>query len=95
MFTPEASTLQDNTTIYSKIITAVELVVKAQYICSMQVDTNSYWNQHTQHHVITVTTRTIIHSLLGVNAVTYFHTIPKSVCTRKKTKEKISKQPIC
>ena len=35
MFTSEAYTLQDNTTIYGQIITAGELVVKAQYICSM------------------------------------------------------------
>ena len=32
MFTSEAYTLQDNTTIYGQIITAGELVVKAQYI---------------------------------------------------------------
>ena len=48
MFTPEAYTLQDNTIIDGKIITAGELVVKAQYICSMQLDTIWYCNQHTQ-----------------------------------------------
>ena len=45
MFTSGAYTLQDNTTIYGQIITACELVVKTQYLCSMQVDTNWYWNQ--------------------------------------------------
>ena len=50
MFISEAYTLQDNTTIDGKIITAGELVVKAQYICSMKVDTNWYWNQHPQQH---------------------------------------------
>ena len=40
MFTSKAYTLQDNTTIDGKIITSGELVVKAQYICSIQVDTN-------------------------------------------------------
>ena len=35
MFTSEAYTLQDNTTIDGKFITAGELVVKAQYICSI------------------------------------------------------------
>ena len=78
----EAYTLQDNTIIYGKIITDGGLVVKAQYICSMQVDTNSYWNQHQQHHVIIVSTHTIIHPQLEVNAVTYFHAIPKSIRTR-------------
>ena len=62
------------------------MVVKAQYICSMQIDTNWYWNKHPQHHVITVPTRTIIHPQLGVNAVTYFHAIPTSVCTRTQEK---------
>ena len=40
MFTSEAYTLQDNTTIDGKIITAGELVVKAWYLCSMQEDNN-------------------------------------------------------
>ena len=61
MFTSDAYTLQDNTTIDGKIITAGKLVVTAQYFCSMQVDTNWYWNEHPQQHFITVPTRTIIH----------------------------------
>ena len=40
MFASEAYTLQYNTTIYGQMITAGELVVKPQYICYMQVDTN-------------------------------------------------------
>ena len=40
------------TTIYGQIITAGELVVKAQYICSMQIDTNWYWNQQPEHHIM-------------------------------------------
>ena len=46
----------------------------------MQVDTNCYCNQHPQQHVIALPTRTILHPRLEVNAVTYFHEIPKSVC---------------
>ena len=95
MFTSEAYTLQYNTTIDGKIITAGELVVKAQYILSMKVDNNWYWNQHPQKHVITVTTRTIIHPLLEINAVTDFHAIPKMVCTRTLAKNAIPRQPIC
>ena len=45
MFTSGAYTLQENTTIDGKIITASEFVVKAQYLYSMQIDTNWYWNQ--------------------------------------------------
>ena len=80
MFTSESYTLQDNTTIDGQIITAGGSVDKAQYICSLQVDTNWYWNQHPQQYFITVTTRTIIHPRLEVNSVTYFHAIPKSLC---------------
>ena len=59
MFTSEANTLQENTTIDGQIITTGESVVKEQYICSMQVDTNWYYNQHPQQHVVTVPTRTV------------------------------------
>ena len=40
MFTSVVYTLQENTTIDGQIITTGELVVKAQYLFSMQVDTN-------------------------------------------------------
>ena len=61
----------------------------------MQVDTNWYWNQQPKHHVITVPTRTILHPKLEVDAITYFHAIPTSVCSRTKAKKSISRQPIC
>ena len=35
MFTSESYTLQENTTIYGKIINSGSLVVKSQYLCSM------------------------------------------------------------
>ena len=68
VFTSGAYTLQGEKTIYGQIITAVELVVKAQYLCSLQIDTNWYWNQQPKHYVITVPTRTILHPQLEVNA---------------------------
>ena len=71
------------------------MVFKAQYLCYMQVETNWYCNQHPQYHVITVPTRTILHSRLEVNAVTYFHAIPKILCTSTQAKKAISIQPIC
>ena len=73
MFTSEAYKLQDNTTIDGKNITMGELFVKAQYLCSMKVYTNWYWNQHPQHHVITVPAIKIPHPRLEVNAVTDYH----------------------
>ena len=42
MFTSGAYKLQENTKIDGQIITARELVFKAQYLCSMQVDTDWY-----------------------------------------------------
>ena len=95
MFTSEEYTLQDNTIIYGQIITVGKLVVKAQYLCFMQVDTNCYWNQHLQQNVITLPTRTILHPLIEVNALTYFHAIPKRVCNRTMAKKGISRQPVC
>ena len=95
MFTSGAYTLQENTTIDGKIITAGELVVKAKYLCSIQIDTNWYWNQQPKHHVITVPTRTILHPQLEVNAITDFHAIPTSVCSRTQAKKSISRQLIC
>ena len=61
----------------------------------MQVDTNWYWNQHPQQHVITVPTRTILHPQLGVNEVIDFHDITKIVCNRTQAKKSIPRQPIC
>ena len=86
MFTSKSYTLQDNTTIHGKIITAGEFVLKAQYLCSMKVNTNWYWNQQHKHIAIIVPTQTILHPQLEVHAVTYFHAIPKSVCNRTQSK---------
>ena len=40
-------------------------------------------------------THTILHPQLEVNVVTYFHSIPTSICTRKKAKKVISRQLVC
>ena len=79
MFTSGAYTLQENTTIDGQILIAGELVVNAKYLCSMQVDTNWYWNQQPNNHVITVPTRTILHQKLEVNEITDLHAIPTSI----------------
>ena len=95
MLTSGAYTLRENTKIDGQIITAGELVVKAKYLCSMQVDTNWYQNQQQKHHVITVPTSTILHPQLEGDAITYFHAIPTGVCSRTQAKKAISGQPIC
>ena len=86
MFTSGTYTLQENTTMDGKFITDGELVVKTQYICSMQIDTNWYWNQQPKHHFIPVPTRTILHPQLEANAITDFHAIPTGICFRKQGK---------
>ena len=43
----------------------------------MQEDTNWYWNQQPNNHVITVPTRTILHPQLEGYAITEFHAIQK------------------
>ena len=70
MFKSEAYKLQNNTTIDRQIITAGGLVIKATYMCSMQVYTNWYFNQQPKHHFITVPTRTILHPHIEVNPLT-------------------------
>ena len=45
MFISEAYTIQNNTAIVGQVISAGGLVVKAQYICSIQENINWYWNK--------------------------------------------------
>ena len=61
----------------------------------MQVDTNWYWNKKPKHQVTTVPTRTILHPQLEVDAISAFHAIPTSICSRTEAKKFISRQPIC
>ena len=58
------------------------------------------WNivyiiQQSKHHVITVPTLTILHTQLEGDAITDFHAIPTSICSRTQAKKAISWQPIC
>ena len=46
LFISEAYTLQNNTAIDRQVISSGELVVKEQYICSMQEKTNWYWKHN-------------------------------------------------
>ena len=61
----------------------------------MQVNNNWYWCQYPQHHIITVSKRTILHPVLEVNAITYIYDIPKIVSKRTQAKQSISRHPIC
>ena len=85
-FISEAYTIQNNTEVYRQIIYAVELVVKAQYLFSMQENTNWYWKQQSLQQNIIFSTRTIVHICLDVVRITYVQDIPKTVCNRIQAK---------
>ena len=65
-----------------QIISAGKLVVKAQYLCPMQENTNWYWKQQSLQHNIMVTTCTFIHLCIDVERITDVPDIPKTVCNR-------------
>ena len=81
-FLLEAYTLQNNTTIDGQVISDRELVVKAQYLLSIQQNTNWYWKEQTLHQTIIASTRTILHPILDVIKVLYVQDTPKNVCNR-------------
>ena len=81
-FLSEAYTLQNNTKIDRQVISAGELVVKAQYLCSMQENTNWYWKQQPIQQTIILPTRTILHPCLDVIIIRYVQDIPKKLCSR-------------
>ena len=85
-FLSEAYTLQNNTIIDVQVISAGELVVKAQYLCSMQENTNWYWKQQPLQHTIIFPTRTIIYPHIDVIIIRYVQDIPKNICSRNQAK---------
>ena len=70
-FLSEAYTLQNNTTIDGQVISAGELVVKAQYLCSMQENTNCYWKQQPLQQTIIVPTHKILYPRFDVITTRY------------------------
>ena len=76
-----------NKTIDGKVISAGELVFKAQYICSMQEKTNWYWKQQQLKQTIIVPKRTILHPSLDVIIIGYLQNIPNKLCSRNKAKK--------
>ena len=75
----DAYTLQNNRKMYGQVISAGELFVKAQYLCSMQENTNCYCRQQLLQHTITVQTRTIRHPYLEVVLIRYVQEIHKKL----------------
>ena len=83
--------LQKNTQIEGQIISAGELVVKSQYICSVQENTNWCWKQQSLQHNIIVTTCTILHPCLDVIIITDVQDIPNTVCNSNQAKKSDTK----
>ena len=90
-FISEAYTLQNNTQIDVNFISAGELFVKAQYLCSMQENTNWYWKQQSLQQNVIFPTRTIIHPCLDVVKIIDVQDIPKTVCNMIQKKKKTYK----
>ena len=63
--------IQNNTTIDGQVISSGKLVLKTQYICSMQENTNWCWKQQPLEQTIIVKTRTMIHTRLDVVIIRY------------------------
>ena len=93
-FLSDAYTLQNNTTIDGKVISSGKFVDKAQYICSMQENTNCYWKQQPLQQTIIVSTRTILHTPLEVIIIRYVQDIPKKLCGRSEAKKSIQRHII-
>ena len=81
--------LKINTTIDGKVISAGELVVKAQYICSMQENTNWYWKQQPLQQTSIVPTRTILHPCIDLIIIRYVQDTPTNICSRNQAKKSI------
>ena len=86
-FISEAYRLQNNTTIDGQVISAGELVLKSQYLCSMQENTNWYWKQQPLQQNIIVPTHTILHPHLDVIIIRYVQDIPKYFFIMNKNKK--------
>ena len=65
-----------------QVIYAGELVVKAQYLCSMQENTNWHWKKQTLQQTIIVPTRTIINPRPDTITIIYLQEIPNNICYR-------------
>ena len=88
-FLSEAYTLQNNTTIYGKVISSGELVVRAQYISSTQENTNWYWKQQPLQQTVIVPTRTILRPHLYVIIIRYVQYILSKLCSTNEEKKEI------
>ena len=93
-FISDAYMLQNNTTIDRTFISSGELFVKAQYLCSVQENTNLYWKQQPLKHTIIVPTSTILPPNLGVIMIRDVQDIPKNLCNRIQAKTAIQRHYI-
>ena len=86
--------LQNNTKTDGQVISDSELVVKAQYLCSMQENTNWHWRKQPLQQTTIFPTRTILHPRLDVIRIRYVQDIPKNLDNRIQAKKAIHLHPI-
>ena len=93
-FISEAYMLQNDRTTDGQVIYDDELVVKAQYICSMQESINWYWKQQPLKQTIIVPTHIILHPRLYLIIIRYVLDTPKNICIRNQAENSIPIHPI-
>ena len=67
---------------YGQVISDSELVVREQYLCSVQEYINWYWEQQSLQQAIIVPTCTILHPRLNVVIIRCVQDIPNNFCDR-------------
>ena len=88
-FLSDAYTLQSNTKIDGQVSSSVALVFKAQYILSVQENTNWYWKQKPLQQTNIVPTHTILNQHIEVIIIRYVQDITKKICGIGKAKKTI------
>ena len=94
-YVSDSYTLQGDTTCDCQIITAGELVVRAQYMSYTKENTKLHWEQTQYQQITTVTTRTITNPCLGVVVVKEVQYTPGSVYNKSQPLEDLEIRTIC
>ena len=93
-FISEAYTPQKNITVDGQVISASEIFSNAQYIFSIQGNSNRYCKKQPLQHTIIFPTRTVLHPCLYVIIIIYEQDIPNNLFSRNQAIKSIQKHPI-
>ena len=85
---------KNNSTIDGQVISDGKLVVKAQYLWSIQENTNWYCKQQPLQQHIIVPTLTITHPCIDVIIIRYVQDTPNNLCRKNQEIKAIQRHPI-